>query len=82
MTTRKKKSNHPETLAVHAGPHPDPHHGGISVPIYQSSTFVFRSGEKGAAGIRDDLVRLSVGCEAFTDLKADLEQAPASVAPA
>ena len=26
-------------------------------------------------GIRDDLVRLSVGCEAYEDLRQDLEQA-------
>jgi methionine-gamma-lyase len=31
--------------------------------------------EREAAGIREDLVRLSVGCEDFTDLKDDLDQA-------
>jgi methionine-gamma-lyase len=31
--------------------------------------------DRAAAGIRDDLVRLSVGCEAFEDLRADLERA-------
>ncbi len=31
--------------------------------------------EREEAGIRDDLIRLAVGCEAFEDLKADLEQA-------
>ena len=31
--------------------------------------------EREAAGIRDDLVRVSVGCEAFEDLRDDLEQA-------
>lgn len=31
--------------------------------------------ERAEAGIRDDLVRISVGCEAFEDLKADLENA-------
>jgi len=31
--------------------------------------------EKEKAGITDDLIRLSVGCEAYEDLKADLEQA-------
>jgi methionine-gamma-lyase len=31
--------------------------------------------EREQAGISDDLVRLSVGCEAFADLCADLEQA-------
>jgi len=34
---------------------------------------------RAAAGIRDDLVRLSVGCEAFDDLRDDLEQAFARV---
>jgi len=31
--------------------------------------------EREAAGIRDDLVRISVGCEALEDLRDDLEQA-------
>jgi len=31
--------------------------------------------EKEKAGITDDLIRLSVGCESYEDLKADLEQA-------
>jgi methionine-gamma-lyase len=31
--------------------------------------------EKKKAGITDDLIRLSVGCEDFEDLKDDLEQA-------
>lgn len=31
--------------------------------------------EREAAGIRDDLIRISVGCEAYEDLRADLEQA-------
>jgi len=31
--------------------------------------------ERAGAGIPDDLVRLSVGCEAFEDLRLDLEQA-------
>jgi len=34
--------------------------------------------EREAAGIRDDLVRISVGCEAFEDLRDDLEQALAT----
>jgi methionine-gamma-lyase len=37
------------------------------------------SAERASAGIRDDLVRLSVGCEAFEDLRADLEHALQSV---
>ena len=31
--------------------------------------------ERDKAGITDDLIRLSVGCEAYDDLRADLEQA-------
>jgi methionine-gamma-lyase len=31
--------------------------------------------EREEAGIRDDLIRISVGCEAVEDLQADLEQA-------
>jgi cystathionine beta-lyase/cystathionine gamma-synthase len=36
--------------------------------------------EREAAGIRDDLIRLAVGCEAAEDLQADLESALATVA--
>lgn len=39
----------PETQVIHAGPPPDPLHGGVSVPIYQSSTFSFRDTDEGAA---------------------------------
>jgi len=31
--------------------------------------------EREQAGIKDELVRLSVGCEAYEDLEADLSQA-------
>ncbi len=37
------------TRSVHAGSDPDPLHGGVSVPIYQSSTFAFASAAQGAA---------------------------------
>ncbi len=37
------------TKAVHAGQPADPVTGGVSVPIYASSTFVFQSAEQGAA---------------------------------
>jgi methionine-gamma-lyase len=39
----------PETTVIHAGQEPDPVYGGVSVPIYQSSTFAFDSAEQGAA---------------------------------
>jgi methionine-gamma-lyase len=35
--------------AIHAGLNPLEHHGALSVPIYQSSTFAFPSAEEGAA---------------------------------
>jgi methionine-gamma-lyase len=44
-----KKSSNPFTAVIHAGQHPDPLFGGVSVPIYQSSTFAFKSAEQGAA---------------------------------
>ncbi len=37
------------TRVIHAGHKPDPVFGGVSVPIYQSSTFSFESAEQGAA---------------------------------
>lgn len=46
------KSSHPQmfdTACIHAGQHPDELFGGVSVPIYQSSTFAFESAEVGAA---------------------------------
>lgn len=37
------------TRVIHAGQHPDPATGAVSVPIYQSSTFRFREAAEGAA---------------------------------
>ena len=37
------------TKAVHAGQDPDPSVGSVSVPIYETSTFVFKNAEQGAA---------------------------------
>jgi methionine-gamma-lyase len=45
----EKKNRNPFTAVIHAGQHPDPLFGGVSVPIYQSSTFAFKSAEHGAA---------------------------------
>jgi methionine-gamma-lyase len=42
-------SRNPFTAVIHAGQHPDPLYRGVSVPIYQSSTFAFESAEQGAA---------------------------------
>jgi methionine-gamma-lyase len=44
-----ERSRNPETVSIHGGPEPDPLHGAVSVPIYQSSTFSFRDTEQGAA---------------------------------
>jgi methionine-gamma-lyase len=51
MSQHKRGIN---TQSVHAGCHPDPQHGGVSVPIYQSSTFAFESADQGAARFRGD----------------------------
>ncbi|HNV69501.1 MAG TPA: aminotransferase class I/II-fold pyridoxal phosphate-dependent enzyme, partial [Candidatus Ozemobacteraceae bacterium] len=39
----------PDTTCIHAGQEPDRLFGGVSVPIYQSSTFAFESAAQGAA---------------------------------
>jgi len=51
MATHKGGIN---TQSVHAGCAPDPLHGSVSVPIYQSSTFAFESADQGAARFRGD----------------------------
>ena len=45
----KHLTHSPATAVIHAGQEPDPVYGGVSVPIYQSSTFAFASAEQGAA---------------------------------
>lgn len=47
--SKKKHEHRFETACVHAGSHPDALFGGVSVPIYQSSTFAFANAEQGAA---------------------------------
>ncbi len=44
-----KQSDDLFTTVIHAGQHPDPLFRGVSVPIYQSSTFAFESAEQGSA---------------------------------
>ena len=39
-----------DTLSVHAGQHPDPEHGARAVPIYQTTSYVFRDVDH-AAGL-------------------------------
>lgn len=46
---KKATFKSPYTSVIHAGQHPDPAFGGVSVPIYQSSTFAFKNAEQGAA---------------------------------
>ena len=38
-----------DTLALHAGQHPDETHGARAVPIYQTTSYVFRSTEQAAS---------------------------------
>ncbi len=38
----------PQSLPIHAGPDPDPEYGGVSVPIFQTSTFSFNGTDQGA----------------------------------
>ncbi len=42
-----KKSFKFETIAVHAGQHPEPVTGALNTPIYQTSTFAFKNVEEG-----------------------------------
>lgn len=43
------QSQHPETLAIHAGRVGDPSFGSLATPIHQTSTFVFNNVAEGAA---------------------------------
>ena len=57
--------------------------GGVETLIEHPASMThagMSSEDRAAAGIRDDLVRLSVGCEAFEDLQEDLERALARTA--
>lgn len=42
------------TRIIHSGQHPDPATGAIDTPIYQSSTFAFKSADHGAALFRGE----------------------------
>src|SRR6476646_11738489 len=42
------KSNHPETMMLHAGPRSDAGTGAVAVPIYQTTSYQFRSTEHAA----------------------------------
>jgi methionine-gamma-lyase len=85
--TEKKISN-PFTAVIHAGQHPDPLFGGVSVPIYQSSTFAFKSAEHGAAlfqGTEDGYIYTRIGnptTKALEDCVAALENGWGAMATA
>jgi methionine-gamma-lyase len=80
----KNKSKY--TDAIHAGQHPDPVFGGINVPIYQSSTFVFKNAKQGAArfaGEEDGYIYTRLGnptIKALEDNVAVLENGYGSLA--
>jgi methionine-gamma-lyase len=66
------------TKSIHAGAQPDPTHGAISVPIYQSSTFVFDSVDQGAgrfSGSEDGFIYTRMG----NPTTAALEEAVAAL---
>jgi O-acetylhomoserine (thiol)-lyase len=42
------KSNNPETMMLHAGPRNDPSTGAVAMPIYQTTSYQFRSTEHAA----------------------------------
>jgi methionine-gamma-lyase len=68
-----------QTAVIHAGQHPDPAYGGVSTPIYQSSTFAFKDAAQGAArfaGREDGYIYTRIGnptTKAFEDNIAHLE---------
>jgi len=77
-----------KTLAIHGGHGPDPLFGGVSMPIYQSSTFAFRNAEQGAArfaGTEDGYIYTRLGnptIRALEDSVAQLEGGYASLGTA
>lgn len=76
------------TSVIHAGQHPDSLFGGVSVPIFQSSTFAFQSAEQGAArfaGQEDGYIYTRIGnptVRALEDCVALLENGYAGLATA
>jgi len=74
---KEKRGN--STESIHAGAHPDPLHGAVSVPIYQSSTFVFDSVDQGArrfSGEEDGYIYTRMGnptTKALEEAVASLE---------
>jgi methionine-gamma-lyase len=75
MTSKKRG---PNTESIHAGAHPDPLFGAVSVPIYQSSTFAFDSVDQGArrfSGDEDGFIYTRMG----NPTTAALEEAVATL---
>ena len=76
------------TAVIHAGQHPDPLFRGVSVPIYQSSTFAFESAEQGAAlfqGREEGYIYTRIGnptTKALEDCVAILEKGYGGLATA
>jgi methionine-gamma-lyase len=76
------------TAAVHAGPPPDPLHGAVSVPIFQTSTFAFDNADQGAArfaGREDGYIYTRLGnptIRALEEAVAELEHGYGGLATA
>jgi len=64
-----------ETRQVHAGQEPAAGTNARAVPIYQTTSYTFDAVEQSAAGVTDDLIRVSVGIEYIDDIIIDFEQA-------
>jgi len=76
------------TKAIHGGMNPPAHHGAVSVPIYQSSTFAVPTAEEGAArfaGTSDGPIYTRLGnptVQALEECVADLEGGCGAIATA
>ncbi|MHB8094448.1 MAG: trans-sulfuration enzyme family protein [Candidatus Aminicenantales bacterium] len=76
---KNPKARSPFTDVIHAGKKPEPGYKGLSVPIYQSSTFAFESAEQGAdffAGRQEGYIYTRLGnptIRALEDALASLE---------
>ena len=57
-----------DTLSLHAGQRPDPQHGARAVPIYQTTSFVFRDTDQAAAVFNGDTSVITVAADARTAL--------------
>lgn len=65
------------TRAVHAGQEPDPLTGAVSVPIYETSTFVFKNAEQGArrfAGTEEGYIYTRLGNPTIKALERSLAE--------